>query len=115
MVSHRADLHRQALLIHKETIKDHLRFSPFEQNTDLLKHLSCRLFSGQLVTSFHKPESRNLHPTPLPEYKVQKRIDDLVEAHSALIGLLESTILSLANRRQLEVFREELEREIDAF
>jgi len=45
---------------------------------------------------------------------VQKRIDDLVEAHSALIGLLESTILSPATRRQLEVFREELEREIEA-
>jgi hypothetical protein len=45
---------------------------------------------------------------------VQKRIDDLVEAHSALIGQLESTILSLATRRQLEVFREELEREIEA-
>jgi hypothetical protein len=66
------------------------------------------------VTIFHKPESRNLHQTTLPEHKVQKRIDDLVEAHSALIGLLESTILSPATRRQLEVFREELEREIEA-
>jgi hypothetical protein len=45
---------------------------------------------------------------------VQKRIDDLVEAHSALIGLLESSILSPATRRQLELFREELEREIEA-
>ncbi len=43
-----------------------------------------------------------------------KRIDDLVEAHSALIGLLESTILSPATRRQLDVFREELEREIQS-
>jgi hypothetical protein len=45
---------------------------------------------------------------------VQKRIDDLVEAHSALIGLLESTIVSPATRRQLEVFREQLEREIES-
>ena len=45
---------------------------------------------------------------------MQKRIDDLVEAHSALIGLLESSILSPATRRQLEVFREELERELEA-
>ena len=45
---------------------------------------------------------------------MQKRIDDLVEAHSALIGLLESSILSPATRRQLELFREELEREIEA-
>lgn len=50
----------------------------------------------------------------IPESKVTKRIDDLVEAHSALIGLLESTILSPATRRQLDVFREELEREIQS-
>jgi hypothetical protein len=85
-----------------------------EQKTNLLEYGCCKLFSGQLVTTFHKPESRNPHQTPDPEYKVQKRIDDLVEAHSALIGLLESTILSPATRRQLEVFREELEREIEA-
>jgi hypothetical protein len=72
-------------------------------------------FPASFVTIFHKPESRNPHQTPLPEQKVQKRIDDLVEAHSALIGLLDSTILSPATRRQLEVFREELEREIEAF
>jgi hypothetical protein len=46
---------------------------------------------------------------------VPKQIDDLVQAHSALIGLLESTIVSPATRRQLEVFREELEREIESF
>ena len=74
---------------------------------------SCKLFSVS-VTSCHKTRVPEFASQYLTGAQVQKRIDDLVEAHSALIGLLESSILSPATRRQLELFREELEREIEA-
>jgi hypothetical protein len=94
--------------------KDLLGFSQFGKNR-MFSNLALIDCFRQLVTTFHKPECRISHHTALPEYRVPKQIDDLVQAHSALIGLLESTIVSPATRRQLEVFREELEREIESF
>jgi hypothetical protein len=43
---------------------------------------------------------------------VQKRLEDLVTAHSAIIALLESLLLSPAHRRRLEGMRDNLEREM---
>ena len=37
---------------------------------------------------------------------------DLVQAHLAVVGLIESPIISLEHRRQLEFFREQLESDI---
>jgi hypothetical protein len=43
---------------------------------------------------------------------VSSKLSDLAQAHLAIIALLDSTITSPATRRQLEVFRDTLEREI---
>jgi hypothetical protein len=43
---------------------------------------------------------------------VQKRLEDLVNSHSAVIALLESLLLSPAHRRRLEDMRDNLEREM---
>lgn len=43
---------------------------------------------------------------------MQKRLEDLVNAHSAVIALLESLLLSPAHRRRLEDMRDNLEREM---
>jgi hypothetical protein len=43
---------------------------------------------------------------------VSKTLQDLVRAHLAIVAILESKILSVATREQLEVFRNELEQEI---
>jgi len=44
--------------------------------------------------------------------KVQKHLEDLEEAHSAVIGLLESPLISPFQRRRLEFMRDSLEREM---
>jgi hypothetical protein len=43
---------------------------------------------------------------------VQKRFEDVVEAHSAVLGLLESQVMTIAHQRQLELMRDRLEREV---
>ena len=43
---------------------------------------------------------------------VSSKLSDLAQAHLAIIALLDSSILSPATRRQLEVFRDNLEQDI---
>ena len=43
---------------------------------------------------------------------MQRHLEDLIEAHSAVIGMLESLLLSPFHRRRLELMRDNLEREI---
>ena len=43
---------------------------------------------------------------------MQKRLEDLVNAHSTILALLESLLLSPAHRRRLELMRDNLEREM---
>ena len=43
---------------------------------------------------------------------VQKRFEDVVEAHSAVLGLLESQVMTIAHQRRLELMRDNLEREM---
>jgi hypothetical protein len=43
---------------------------------------------------------------------VSSKLSDLAQAHLAVMALLDSSILSPATRRQLEVFRETLEHDI---
>jgi hypothetical protein len=43
---------------------------------------------------------------------VQKRIKDVVEAYSAVMGLLESPVMTVSHQRRLELMRDNLEREM---
>ena len=45
---------------------------------------------------------------------VQKRLEDLVEAYSAVMGLLDSQVLTVAHQRRLELMRDNLEREMES-
>jgi len=45
---------------------------------------------------------------------VSNKLNDLLQAHMAVIALLESSFLSTSTRGQLEVFRESLEADIAA-
>jgi hypothetical protein len=43
---------------------------------------------------------------------VSSKLSDLAQAHLAIVALLDSSLLSPATRRQLEVFRDNLEQDI---
>jgi hypothetical protein len=43
---------------------------------------------------------------------VQKRLEDIVEAYSTVIDLLESPVMTVAHQRRLELMRDNLEREM---
>jgi hypothetical protein len=43
---------------------------------------------------------------------VSSKLSDLAQAHLAIVALLDSNIISLITRRQLEVFRDSLEADI---
>jgi hypothetical protein len=43
---------------------------------------------------------------------VSSKLSDLAQAHLAIVALLDSNIISLTTRRQLEVFRDSLEGDI---
>ena len=43
---------------------------------------------------------------------MQKRFEDVVEAYSAVLGLLESQVMTIAHQRRLELMRDNLEREV---
>lgn len=43
---------------------------------------------------------------------VQTQLDHLAELHLAVLGLLKSRVISLSVRSNLELYREELEKEI---
>jgi hypothetical protein len=43
---------------------------------------------------------------------VSRSLDDLAETHSCIVVLIESPIISVSTREQLEAFRENLEREM---
>ena len=43
---------------------------------------------------------------------MQKRLEDVEEAYSAVISLLESPMMTIAHQRRLELMRDNLEREI---
>ena len=43
---------------------------------------------------------------------VQKRLEDVEEAYSAVISLLESPVMTIAHQRRLELMRDNLEREM---
>ena len=45
---------------------------------------------------------------------MSSKLNDLAQAHLAVVALLESALISPATRRQLEVFRDNLERDIAA-
>ncbi len=45
---------------------------------------------------------------------VSSKLNDLLQAHMAIIALLESSVISSANRSHLEKVRENLERDIAA-
>ena len=42
----------------------------------------------------------------------KSRFEELAKAHCAIVGMLESPLLSRATRDQLDTFRQELEKEI---
>jgi hypothetical protein len=44
----------------------------------------------------------------------KSRFEELAKAHRAIVGMLESPLLSRPTRDQLETFRQELESEISA-
>ena len=43
---------------------------------------------------------------------MQKRLEDVEEAYFAVIGLLESPVMTVAHQRRLELMRDNLEREM---
>lgn len=45
---------------------------------------------------------------------VNNKLNDLLKAHLAVVALLESGLISVSTRMQLEVLREQLERDIAA-
>ena len=50
----------------------------------------------------------------LPLMSAKSRLEELARAHRAIVGMLESPLLSRPTREQLETFRQELEDEISA-
>lgn len=42
----------------------------------------------------------------------KKAFDDLLHAHLAVVALLDSAVISSTTRKQLEAFRDQLERDI---
>ena len=49
-----------------------------------------------------------------PLMSAKSRFEELAKAHQAIVGMLESPLLSRPTREQLETFRQELEDEIAA-
>jgi len=51
-------------------------------------------------------------PPPSWRAALSSKLSDLAQAHLAVMALLDSSLISSATRRQLEAFRDQLERDI---
>lgn len=74
--------------------------------------LTAGPFTKVHVTVFDNHSNQNRIYSPPKGTLVTKTLHELARAHLAVIAILESPLMSETTRRQIELFREELEREM---